>query len=187
LPKLVSDAGPLIHLAQINKLYLIKKLFNHVVITPNVRREAYDEGIKLGHPDAQTIGKAIEEGWIIVEDIPKNMASASKKLAQGENISKTDAETLLFAREKKAEVLVDEKALSNLARMFGLKTWNTWTVLLESLRRGFIEISDIEEAIKELAEKRHKIKKEQATQILEAAKLIARKRGRTTKTKKKTY
>jgi len=175
LPKVVSDAGPLIHLAQINKLHLLKKLFSHVVITPNVKREAYDEGVKLGHSDAQLIGSIMKEEWIIVESVPKSIASASKRLAEGENISEIDAETLLFARQKGAEVLVDEKALSNLARMFGLKTWNTWTVLLESLRRGFIEVSDIESAIKELAEKRHKLKKEQATQILKAAKLIARK------------
>ncbi|MBT0160999.1 hypothetical protein G4O51_13560 [Candidatus Bathyarchaeota archaeon A05DMB-2] len=176
MPAVVSDAGPLIHLAQINKLYLLKKLFSQVVITPSVKREAYDEGVKLGHADAQIIGKAIEEGWIRVEDVPKNLASASKRLAEGEGISRTDAETLLFARERKAEVLVDEKVLSNLARMFGLKTWNTWIVLLESLRMGYIEVSDIEAAIKELGEKRHKLKKEQAEQILEAAKLIARKR-----------
>jgi hypothetical protein len=46
--------------------------------------------------------------------------------------------------------------------MYGLKTWNTWTVLLESLRKGFIEISDIEFAIKELGDKRHKLKDEQS-------------------------
>jgi hypothetical protein len=46
--------------------------------------------------------------------------------------------------------------------MYGLKTWNTWTVLLESLRKGFIEISDIESAIKELGDKRHKLKDEQS-------------------------
>jgi predicted nucleic acid-binding protein len=172
----VSDAGPLIHLAQINKVYLIRKIFSQVVITPKVMKEAYGEGVKLGHPDAQTIGKAIEEGWIMVEEIPRSLASASKRLAEGERISKADAETLLFAREKGAEVLADEKALSNLARMYGLKTWNTWTVLLESLRMGFIEVSDVEAAIKELGEKRHKLKKKQAAQILHAAKLIARKR-----------
>jgi len=173
LPIVVSDAGPLIHLAQTSKLYLLKKIFGHVVITLNVKREAYDEGVRLGHSDAEIIGKAIEEGWIIVEEFPKRLASASKKLAEGEGISKTDAETLLFAREKNAEVLVDEKVLSNLARMFRLKTWNTWTVLLESLKRGFIEISDIKAAIKELGEKRHKLKKEQAEQILEAVKFIS--------------
>jgi predicted nucleic acid-binding protein len=65
--------------------------------------------------------------------------------------------------------------------MYGLKIWNTWTVLLESLSRGFIEMSDIESAIKELGEKRHKLKKEQAAQILEAAKTIARKREEETR------
>jgi predicted nucleic acid-binding protein len=153
LPEVVSDAGPLIHLAQINKLHLIKKLFNHAVITPKVKKEAYDEGIKLGHLDAQVIGTAMKEGWIIVEDTSRKVASASKRLAEGENISKADAETLLLAKEKSAEILVDEKALSDLAKMYGLKTWNTWTVLLESLRRGFIQIPDIEATIKELREK----------------------------------
>jgi predicted nucleic acid-binding protein len=172
----VSDAGSLIHLAQINKVYLIKKIFNQIIITPKVMREAYGEGVRLGHPDAQMIGKAMEEGWIIVEEIPKSLASASKRLAEGEKISKADAETLLFAREKGTEVLVDEKALSNLARMYGLETWNTWTALLESLRMGFIEVSDVEAAIRELGERRHKLRKEQAAQILHAAKLIARKR-----------
>lgn len=176
MPAVVSDAGPLIHLAQINKLYLVKKLFSQAIITSNVKREAYDEGVRLGHADAHLIGKAIEEGWIKVEEFPKRLASASKRLAEDENISLVDAETLLFAREKGAEVLVDEKALSNLARMFGLKAWNTWTVLLESLSMAYITVSDIEAAIKELGEKRHKLKKEQAEQILEAAKLIARKR-----------
>ncbi|MEM2917821.1 MAG: hypothetical protein QXN63_05680 [Candidatus Bathyarchaeia archaeon] len=175
----ISDAGPLIHLAQINKLYLLKNLFSQVVITPNVKREAVDEGFKLGHSDARIIGKAIEEGWIKVEEVPKRLASTIKRLATDENISLADAETLMLAREKGAEVLVDEKALSNLARMFGLKTWNTWTILLESLSAGYIEVSDIEAAIKELGEKRQKLKKEQAKQILETAKLIARKRKKT--------
>jgi len=182
LPEVVSDAGPLIHLAQINKLHLIKKLFNQVAVTSKVKKEAYDVGIKLGHPDAQVIGNAVKEGWIIVEDVSRKVALASKRLAEGENTSKADAETLLLAKEKSAEILVDEKALSDLARMYGLKTWNTWTVLLESLRRGFIQISDIEAAIKELGEKRHKLKNEQATQILEAAKTIARKREEETRT-----
>ncbi|MEM2094911.1 MAG: hypothetical protein QXI32_06410, partial [Candidatus Bathyarchaeia archaeon] len=123
MPTVVSDAEPFIHLAQINKLYLIKNLFRQVIITPNIKREAVDEGIKMSRPDAQIIEKAIEEGWIKVETYPRLLASAVKRLATDENISLADAVTLMFAREKSAEVLVDEKALSNLARMFGLRTW----------------------------------------------------------------
>jgi predicted nucleic acid-binding protein len=81
-----SDAVPLIHLARINKLYLLKKLFKKVATTPNVKRKADDEGVKLGDSDAQIIGKAIEEGWIIVQDFPKRLASTSKRLAEDEGI-----------------------------------------------------------------------------------------------------
>lgn len=173
MPRVVSDAGPLIHLAQINKLHLIKKLFNSISIAPEVKREVLDEGIKLGHADAQIIGKAIAEGWIIVEGTSENLALAAKRLVKGEKISQTDAKTLLLAKENNAEILVDEKILSDLAKMYGLKVWNTWTILLESLRRGFIEISNIESAIAELGEKRNKLNNKQATEILKVAKLVA--------------
>lgn len=171
MPSAVSDAGPLIHLAQINKLHLLKMLYN-LVITPRVKREAYDMGVKHGHADA-TIGKAIEDGWIKVEKLQKQLISSSKKLASKEKISQADAETLLLAKEKKAEILVDEKALSNIARLHGLRVWSTWTILLEAISRGYIEVSDIEAAIGQLDEKRHKLKREHVEQILEAAKTIA--------------
>jgi predicted nucleic acid-binding protein len=169
----VSDAGPLIHLAQITKLHLIKKLFSGVLIIPEVKKEVFDEGIRLGHTDAQVIGKAMEDGCIMVEDAPETVALAAERLADGEKISRTDAKTLLLARENEAEILVDEKILSDLAKMFGLKVWNTWTILLESLRMGFIKISDIESAITELGKKRHKLKNKQAAEMLKAARIIA--------------
>lgn len=173
LPRVVSDAGPLIHLAQISKLHLIKKLFNRISITPEVKREAFDEGIRLGHADAEVIGKALEEGWMVVEDVPERLDLVAKKMAKDENISQTDAKTLLLARENAVEILADEKVLADLSKMFGLKVWNTWTILLESLRRGFIQISEIESAIAELGEKRHKLRNRQATEILKVARIIA--------------
>jgi predicted nucleic acid-binding protein len=173
LPQAVADAGPLIHLAQINKLLLIKNLFSRVSVIPEVKKEAFDEGIRLGYADAHIVGKAIEEGWIVIKEASDTVALAAEKLAEGENISQTDAKTLLLAKESGADILVDEKILSDLAKMYGLKVWNTWTLLLESLRRGFIRVSDIESAITELGERRHKLKGKQAAEILKAAKLIA--------------
>lgn len=168
MARLVSDAGPLIHLAQANKLYLLERLFSQVSITPDSKKEAYDQGVRLGHHDAEIIGEAIQE-WITIEALPQTVLLASKKLAEGENISEADAGTLLLAVERRAEILVDEKVLSDLAKMHGLKVWNTWTTLLESLRRGLIQIADIESAITELGEKRHKLTDKQAAEILNAA------------------
>lgn len=170
----VSDAEPLIHLAQINKLHLLKKLFGTVLIIHGVKSEAVDEGIKLGHPDALVVKEAVEEGWIVAEGVSEEIESVAKRLAKGENLSQSDAETILLARERQAEaVLVDEKTLSDLAKMYGLKVWNTWTILLEALGRGFIEVSDIEFAVNELGRRRHKLRVEQVAEILEAARRVA--------------
>jgi len=170
----VSDVGPLIHLAQTSKLIILRKLFGSVLIISRVERETVDRGIRLGHQDALIIKQAIDEGWVRVKDIAHASARDAERLAESERISKSDAETLLLARETRAEVvLIDEKVISDLARMFGLRVWNTWALLLEALSQGFISVSDVESAIEELGERRHKLKPEQAAEILEAAKLIA--------------
>jgi len=169
----VADAGPLIHLAQINKLHLVQRIFGQVTITAGVKREAVDEGVRLGYADAEVIGEALRCGWLIVESVPSRLVKTALKLAEGENISVADAETLLLAKEKKAELLVDEKIVADLAKMYGLRVWGTWTLLLESLSRGLIEVADVENAVGELGKRRHKLKEKQALEILDAAKRVA--------------
>lgn len=170
---MVADAGPLIHLAQIGKLFLVQRLFGQVTITPSVKREAIDEGVRLGYADAEVIGNALRDGWIVVESVPVRLAKTAEKLALGEHISVADAETLLLAKEKKAELLIDEKIVSDLAKMYGLRVWGTWTLLLESLSRGLIEVADVEDAIEELGKRRYKLREKQALEILEATRRIA--------------
>ena len=168
----VSDAGPLIHLAQIGQLQLLKNLFNHVSITAKVKNETVDEGINHGFADAQIIGKAIEDGWITVDHVLEKLSDSIERLVIGENISHADAETLLLAKTKNAELLVDDKVVADLAKMYGIRIWNTWTILLESLGEGFIEIQVINNAIDELGKKRHKLSEKQSDEILKAAKTI---------------
>jgi predicted nucleic acid-binding protein len=69
----------------------------------------------------------------------------------------------------KKPILTDENVLSILAKMYGLEVWNTWTVLLEALRTKLIKRRDIEKAISELGDKRHKVSHKDAKQILDAA------------------
>jgi predicted nucleic acid-binding protein len=168
----VSDAGPLIHLAQIDQLQLLQNLFKHVSITAKVKNETVDEGINHGFIDAQIISKAIQDGWITVDHVSEQLAGSIERLVIGENISKADAETLMMAKNKNAELLVDDKVVADLAKMFGLRIWNTWTILLESLSEGLIELQVISKAINELGKKRHKLSEKQAEEILKVANTI---------------
>ncbi len=169
----VSDAGPLIHLAQIGQLQLLKNLFQHVSITAKVKNETVDEGINRGFVDAQIIGKAIHDDYITVENVCEHPSGSIERLVRGENISHADAETLLMAKNKNAELLVDDKVVADLAKMYGIRIWNTWTILLDSLGKGLIEIQDINSAIDELGQKRHKLSEKQAEEIIKAANTIA--------------
>jgi len=158
----------------VGRLHLLRDLFRGVLITSGVKREVVDVGVDLGYEDAFVVRRAVEEGWLMIRDVSGEAVEAVEMLVRGENVSVSDAETLLCARESGAEVvLVDERVLSELARMYGFGVWSTWTILLEALGRGLIGLPDVEAAIAELAEHRHKLSDEQAAEILEAARLVA--------------
>jgi len=144
-----------------------------VLIVLPVKREVVDEGIRGGYKDAQLVGEALAEGYIVVHRTSGRLTSRASKLAKQENVSESDALTLLLAKTLEKPLLTDEKVLSMLAKMYSLEVWNTWTILLEALRKSLIEKSEIREAIDELGERRHKLSSVDAKQILDAADRIA--------------
>ncbi len=170
----VSDAGPLIHLSQIRKLPLLGKLFGVVLLTEKAKVEAFDNGIRLGYSDAEAVGTGLADGWLKVEPFPASLIKSSVKLAERENVSLSDAETLLLAVDKKAELLVDDKSLFYLAKMYRLKVWDTWTLLLEALKKGYLGLNDIESAIGELGKVKFNLNPKQTQEILDAANIIER-------------
>jgi predicted nucleic acid-binding protein len=172
LVAVVSDAGPLIHLARIHKVPLLKKLFDIVLVAEKVKVEVFDEGVRLGYADAETVGKALADCWLRVEPFPERLVESAVKLAEGENISLSDAETLLLAVDKKAELLVDDKLLFDLAKMYRLKVWNTWTLLLESLKKGYLELDELRSAVDKLDKMKFRLNAKQAQEILDAANSI---------------
>lgn len=176
LPAVVSDAGPLMHLGKINKLYLLRSLFDLVFLTDSVKGEVYDKGIMLGHADAKEIGKCITDGWIRVEVLPQCWTKSALNLQKREHVSRADAETLLLAVHKNAELLVDETLLSNLAEMHGLRVWSTWTVLLSSLQAGYLTFTDVRAAVDDLHKAKFSLNDKQAQELLDDAEIIEKRK-----------
>jgi predicted nucleic acid-binding protein len=168
----ISDSGPLIHLAQIGKLQLLKDLFGCVYISTSVKVEVVYQGIQRNRLDADIVELALKEGWLKTQPLPKRLQSTAQKLVKGENISLADAEIVLIAEEKKGLFLTDDIPLAKLAIMYGLRAWDTWTLLLESQSKNMIGLNDVESAIEELGKQKFKLNPKQTKEILITAKVI---------------
>ncbi len=66
----IADAGPLIALARIESLGLLRALFGRVCITATVRDEILPAD--SGFPDAGLLARTLAEGWIEVVDEPSD-------------------------------------------------------------------------------------------------------------------
>ncbi|GAB6102788.1 DUF3368 domain-containing protein [Thermococcus atlanticus] len=138
----VSNSTPLIHLAKIGRLNLLREFFGEVFIPEAVYRECVVEGKDL--EDAKLIENA---GWIMVERIRDGRLKKSLMIELDEG----ESEAIVLAIEKGAEMLLmDDYDGREIARALGLKTTGTIGILLRAKIEGLIEsIKDELDKLKE--------------------------------------
>jgi predicted nucleic acid-binding protein len=132
----VSDAGPIIHLAKIDGLELLKRIFSEVLITEEVFREVVLRGKEAGAPDAMLIEQAVEEGWIKVRKVrpPRGF----KKLAENAGTEVAETCSIYLARANGLPVLIDDAAARAFASGLRLEVIGSVGVLLAAFGRGLI-------------------------------------------------
>ena len=126
----VSNASPLIGLARIGKLDLLRHLYSELVIPEAVWHEVVIEG--AGQPGAAQV-KASH--WIKVQVV------ADKRLVQvlRQELDAGEAEAIVLATETEADLLLmDERSGRETARHLGLRYAGLIGVLLEAKRRRLI-------------------------------------------------
>ena len=141
--KVVSNAGPLIHLSRIGALWLLKELFGIVYIPKRVYEEAVIIGIKKGYRDAYVIKRSIDEGWIKVENV--------KEIEEISGLHEGEIEAINLALKMNAILLSDDSSAREFGRIMGLKVHGSFWVIIESYRRGIIKYEKAEGLILKLA------------------------------------
>jgi len=130
---IVSNATPLIYLAKVGKLDLLRKIFGEVFIPEEVRTEVVDKGKQLRESDAYSVENAISKGWLKVKKA--GTVEIPLRLDPGENAALSLAKGLGLR-----ETLVDEAPARTAAKLLGLTPRGTLFVLLEALKRREIDI-----------------------------------------------
>ena len=150
---IVSNATPLIYLAKIGRLDLLRKVFGEAFIPEEVKVEAVDRGKELRERDAYIIEKAINDGWLKVSKT--QIIKIPIKLEPGEVAALSLAKNLGIN-----EVLMDEVSARTAARLLGLMPRGTVFVLLKALEIKEINLDEFLEALKELVKQGFRLKEE---------------------------
>lgn len=152
--QVVNNAGPLVALAKLNLLHLLKELYGRVHYSGSVYHEAVVEGMRQGHEDARTLRLFLDQmEWcpedVDPADVPTDLHEA--RLDQRERDTLALAETL-----GSSLVLMDETVGRQAARDRGLAVRGSLGVLAEAYRRGMIEADQLRLYCEEMAH-RHDI------------------------------
>jgi predicted nucleic acid-binding protein len=140
---IVSNSSPIISLARIRQLDLIRSLFGRIHTTPTVRIETLEQCSDPG--EALHIGEAFESFFDVVE--PRLRPVFARTLDDGEE------SVIALALELKADlVLLDDKKAVKEARELKLAPVSTREMILEAEARGIIPSASA--VIQRLSERR---------------------------------
>jgi predicted nucleic acid-binding protein len=141
--RVVSDSGPLIHLARAAHFDLLKMLYGRVLIPPAVYHEVAIQGRGEDGSDELT-----QAPWVR----RRRPRRGDLGTALGAFLGRGEAEAIALAAEgKKTLLLIDEAHGRRVARRMGIPIKGTLGILLDGHRAG--HVGDLESAIVRMRER----------------------------------
>lgn len=158
MPKVVSNTTPILSLLKIDKLDLLKELYDEIIVPQAV----FDEIEKGKHKAFYIDLEKIE--WINIQRIQDK-----KSLTYLIDIDKGEAETIILANEIGADLVIIDETLGRFhAEHAGLKITGTLGILLRAKASGIVK--QIKPLLYEMKEKGIWLSDNLIEQVLEIAK-----------------
>jgi len=149
----VSNATPLIYLARLGKLHLLKDIFIQVQIPPEVKVETIDRGKTKGHPDAYVIEQALNDGWLVLTPLTIENTKKSETLAQMTGIDVGEAQAIILTKQKDEKlILIDQTNARQVARHLELIPRGTIFIILAAIKRKLITKEEAKQMMATLIE-----------------------------------
>ncbi|MCR4408484.1 MAG: DUF3368 domain-containing protein [Anaerolineae bacterium] len=140
----VSNTSPVLNLAIIGQLSLLREQFGEIRIPTAVLRELR---VEENLPGSRAVEEALEAGWLRVEEVRDQ---ALFQVLQ-RDLDRGEAEAIALAVQVKAErVLLDEREGRRAAKSLGLKVTGILGILLRARREG--RLASLQKAMDDLRE-----------------------------------
>jgi len=143
----VSNSTPLIYLSKLNHLWLLRELFDDILV-PNLVFEEVLRGKKLGFQDAGTVERAEKEGWINVRELTEEQSLACENLIDSfPQLSKADSSAIILAKNEEDIVCIDDSVAVKASEALGVKHIGTLGIILKGVKEGLIGTEEVEEMV----------------------------------------
>lgn len=159
----ISNSSPLIYLAKIGKIDLLKKLFRQVFIPQEVYYEVVTKGREIGAAEVIEISDAVGK-WIKVKKIKyrNKLEEFAPELDVGE------IGVIYLAKKLGADiVLIDDASAAAVAKTFGLKCAGTIYVLLKAFKQKLISKREVIDLLDKLVDSGFRISIELYKKVLD--------------------
>jgi predicted nucleic acid-binding protein len=141
----VSNTSPVLNLAIIGQLSLLREQFGEIWIPAAVWEELR---VEENLPGSQAVREALAAGWLRVEEV-KNQALAQ---VLQRDLDRGEAEAIALAVQVKADwALLDEREGRRVAKSLGLKVGGVLGILLRARREG--KLSSLRTAMEALQQR----------------------------------
>ena len=143
----VSNASPLIYLAKLHKLELLKFLYGRIIIPKAVFEEIILKGKAFEASETYAIESAIGK-WIHVQELPQELIGKYQFLDKHPRLHRGEIEALKLAKESGAMVFItDDLDARYAAKILGLRLRGTLGVLAEAHKKGFLALPILKKSI----------------------------------------
>ncbi|MCY4220914.1 MAG: DUF3368 domain-containing protein [Thiotrichales bacterium] len=142
--EVVADTGPLIALARVGEIDLLRRLYGRIVVPPAVYTEL---ALDSARPGAKVLAGVFATGWITVETV----ADSSVRWELDQLLDPGEAEAIAFAEQREPSfLLIDDARGRRTARSRGVPVVGVAGVLLVAKSRG--EIAAVGPVLKRLSD-----------------------------------
>jgi predicted nucleic acid-binding protein len=167
MDRIVSNATPLIYLAKIDELKLLKAIANQVYIPKAVYQEVVIEGRRLGEKDAYRVEQCIDQGWLKIREV-KNLFSSDFPLHKGE------LEVISLAgQEGIKKVLIDDAKARSVADLAGLQPVGTLWIILQAVKHRMMDFDEFLSTLESLIHSGFYLKDEVYIKVIRIARQLS--------------
>ena len=149
---IVADASPLIALAKLGRLTLLRDLYGEVLIGSTFEAETITAGKAVRALGVEQIEAAVAIGWLRITRLSTKEDGLMQRFMAYSRLDRGEAESIALADARGLPLIVDDKEARAVAAVNSVAHVGTAGVLLEACLQRHLDLGELEATLRDLTE-----------------------------------